>query len=253
MWYKKPPKRKDKGKSPIKERDWSRIEKIREAREEYKRKSIMILNTEDWRSWNYKTKLSLLNTLSKNKVENNFQTRIKHRIISDLKKNKFNIEWSYKFKLDYSPYLNKNEIKKWIQKKIKKIINDEPLRDYINNNVIIQTGKEITLQKLINNRKKTIKDNLNTCNCNNYNIKKNEKGHIHIKAEDLPDEYTEIKKLLTENKKCAVSQKYHNYLGSQLSAIEHQLNKILKKTVNTKLKIGGKDIIKAIGQQHRKR
>ena len=247
MWYKKTPNRNSKEKHYLNDRDWTRLEKIRSAREEYKKKTQMILNNEKWRTWDYKTKISLLNTISKAKVEPNYQTKIKRRVISDLRKNGYNIEWNYKFKLEYSPNLDKRKIKKWIQNKIKETIDDEPLRLYIIDNITVITGKEITLQKLINNRKKTLREPNHICNCNNFNIQKNDNGHIHIKAENLPDDFCKLRELLTENKKCAVTQKYNDYIGSQLSAIEHHLNKITNTIMNIKFKIKGREILRAIG------
>lgn len=75
MWTLKPPKRNTK--KILKSRDWKRLEHIQEARKEYRKKVQMVLRTEDWRSWDYKTKLSLIVQMQKAKVESSVITCIK--------------------------------------------------------------------------------------------------------------------------------------------------------------------------------
>ena len=203
MWLKKPNK---KIKENPNERNKIRIKNIKECREEYKSKVQIVLNSENWRTWNYKTKLSLITKITKLKLDRRTISKIKQRIIKNLKDENIIVKYRYTINLLWSPNINCRLLLKWIKNKIRKEVADEPLAEYLCATTEIKTIKAMTLQQLISNRKKTIINNDRTCNCNKYDWKKNTDNHIHMKIEDLKsNEINNIvfKSLIRNKKMCS--------------------------------------------------
>lgn len=244
MWTRKPPKR-NVPKENIAERDWTRIEHIREARKEYRKKVHMVLHGEEWKTWNYKTKISLLTMITKAKVEPKTLAAVKRRVIGDLKKNGITIEYRYPIKLVWGERIDRGKIKSWIGNEIRKRHWDEPLREYIIQNLEVTTSREYTLKKLITNRKKTLMSmEPLQCNCNVWNdLQKNMDGHIHVKAEDLPSTHDQLREILIQNKKNTVTFSLREYYGQQASTIQ----RMIQKYTGEKIQIKKKDLAKLVG------
>lgn len=229
MWIRKPIERTEK--KQVSERDWKRIENVRAARLEYQNKTRMIINGEEWKSWDYKTKLSLLVRLKNVKIDGHTLNRVKRRVINDLREKKFDIQYCYKINLLWAPEIKLLEIKKWIEQQIRNHITDEPLREYIISTLSISTSRENTIQRLIENRKRTLKETKAQCNCKNWLIDKNSDGHVHLKVEELSESHKELRKMLTLNKKCTVTMNYRDYIGAQLGLLQTKLRKLLKQGI----------------------
>ncbi len=234
MWTRKPAKNNQP--NNLNPRNFTRFERLKEQRKEYRNKIWIVMRqksnpkSEEWRNWAISTQVYFLIQLQKAKVHPKLAQKIKRRILPNLRKQGFQIQSNYNLKLEYCKNLNKQKMLFWLKNWIMKNV-EKPFSNYLCSNLKITFGRETNLAALISNRTKTIKENQEICNCSNWELPKNENGHIHLKCEDLPKKFKKEKEILIKHKKIPTTHNQFQYVGLQFYAVESFLSKILKKNI----------------------
>jgi hypothetical protein len=230
-WYQKPVKKKREEWKPIRESQQTRIEKRKLLTSEYRNKTRIILKSDIWREWSPNTLIRYLTHLKIAKIRTSLIRKAAEIVRAHLRKHhNLQIRASYDLRLLYDPSLEKASIKRWIEKRIKaELPEHDLLSKYILNHMEIRFIAEKTIGSMLNNSRHVLneEDRYKECRCHQHEKLPMKDGHVFLRASELPDEYKELRDILTLCKKNPVTFNNRDYLGYQLRYIQRFLEKFI--------------------------
>ena len=223
-----------------------------------KKLCLAAIRNKDWSEFTIRHLFRLRNSVGKMKKSGAVRKCIEGRFLDEMRTRNIDIKEKYflKVPIEMKPKNRSLDIKfKYLvkQKLLEKNC-EEYFANYFFQNIKIVYVKTSTIGKIIKNHNKFSKnfDLLNgekliedSCSCHKYPELINEKfGHVHIKANDLHENYNDLKKLLKLNAKTPVNVTEKEVTNKLFEEINELIKKVNKNSeiIQTELNLSEEEI-----------